>query len=43
VHGDLHEANIVVTPTGAKVIDILYTHSLAEVGTARANKRKSSP
>ena len=33
VHGDLHDANVLVTEFGAKVIDILYTGTLASVGT----------
>jgi serine/threonine protein kinase len=42
VHGDLHEGNIMITATGAKIIDPLCTHSLREVGTraAEANKQE---
>lgn len=40
VHGDLHSGNILITATGAKLIDILYTHSLAEVGTTFAAKNR---
>jgi len=36
VHGDLHDGNIMLTASGAKVVDILCTHSLAEVGTRTA-------
>ena len=41
VHGDLHEANILITSEGAKVIDILYTHSLAQVGTTSAMRTRA--
>lgn len=40
VHGDLHEGNIVITKSGAKVIDIFYTHSLAEVGTRTSSRTR---
>lgn len=41
VHGDLHDGNVMISPSGAKLIDILYTHSLREVGSriARENRR----
>lgn len=41
VHGDLHEANVIITPVGAKLIDILYTHSLAEVSTTFASRNRT--
>ena len=40
VHGDLHDANVLITPGGAKVIDLLYTHSLVEVGTRTAARTR---
>lgn len=36
VHGDLHAGNVVITSSGAKVVDIFYSHSLAEVGARTA-------
>jgi tRNA A-37 threonylcarbamoyl transferase component Bud32 len=30
VHGDLHSGNVIVTDEGAKLIDLYYTHSLAD-------------
>lgn len=40
VHGDLHDGNVIVTASGAKLVDILYTHSLAEVGTRTAARTR---
>lgn len=40
VHGDLHDGNVLVTPSGAKVIDILYTHTLAEFGSKYAHQSR---
>jgi tRNA A-37 threonylcarbamoyl transferase component Bud32 len=41
VHGDLHDGNILIGRTGAKVADILYTHSLAEVGSLSAQRSRA--
>lgn len=41
VHGDLHDGNVVITASGAKVLDILYTRSLAEVGTRTATRDRN--
>ncbi|XXT17577.1 lipopolysaccharide core heptose(II) kinase RfaY [Sorangium sp. So ce429] len=41
VHGDLHDGNVLITSTGAKIVDILYTHSLAEVGTKTAVRTRN--
>lgn len=35
-HGDFHAGNIIITETGAKIIDILYAYSLRDVGTRMA-------
>lgn len=42
IHDDLHEANVMVTPRGAKVLDILYTRTLAEVGARTAQGDRQS-
>ena len=40
VHGDLHDANVMVHAGGATLLDILYTHTLAEVGTRTAQRSR---
>lgn len=38
-HGDLHEANIILSPRGLKIIDILYRDTLAILGTSTREQR----
>lgn len=40
VHGDLHSGNVMIADGRATLIDMLYTHSLAEVGTRLANANR---
>ncbi len=40
VHADLHEGNVLLTASGAKVIDILYWRSLADFGTRSAQRSR---
>ena len=40
VHGDLHDANVMIHERGATILDILYTHSLQDVGTRTAQKTR---
>ncbi|WP_170229963.1 lipopolysaccharide core heptose(II) kinase RfaY [Polyangium fumosum] len=41
LHGDLHEGNVLVAGDELKIVDILYTHSLAEVGAKTAQNHQS--
>jgi len=38
IHGDLHDGNVMVHDAGATLLDILYTHTLADVGTRSARR-----
>ncbi|MDC3958921.1 protein kinase domain-containing protein [Polyangium jinanense] len=40
VHGDLHDGNVLIAGERATVVDILYTHSLAEVGSKTAARTR---
>ena len=40
VHGDFHEGNVIITASGARIIDILYKNSLRDVGTRTATATK---
>jgi WD40 repeat protein len=40
VHGDLHEGNVLLGADGAVIIDILYTHSLAEISASHQNRQR---
>ena len=40
VHGDLHDGNVLLHSSGAKLADILYTHSLADVGSKTAMRTR---
>lgn len=40
VHADLHDGNVLLTASGAKLIDILYWRSLADFGTRSAQSNR---
>lgn len=40
VHGDMHSGNVIIGAESAKIVDILYTHSMAAVGPGTRAKTR---